>query len=353
MIAQTNKFVAEAHKFYYISVFPRLTGGADAALRHYGSIFWFALLINSICGPTDAATGDSPSMLQSAFAYFRSALGEYLVFLRFSSLFGIALLLVGISVPVLSQTPSPTASPAPAPATSQTPGAPAVKGVVTAEQVAESVILFYGYPAGRATLNQIRKTTQERGRAKVTTTEGKMEQVPYQRFVIRADTLDKERVRLDQEFPNARFSLIKADEKIFGLYNNTVFAPREDASKSFENQLVHGLEALLRYKENGSTLELAGNEKSMGVEYYMLDVTDKLKRKTRFYISVKRLRVMMLTYEEEGIKYRRKFYDYNYAQGTLVPFRTVLWANDKIVEETDVGTITFGQKVDEELFKAG
>jgi len=60
---------------------------------------------------------------------------------------------------------------------------------------------------------------------------------------------------------------------------------------------------------------------------------------------------MMLTYEDAGVKFRRKFYDFNYAQGTLVPYRTVLWANDKIVEETELGTITFGQKVDEGLFK--
>ena len=59
---------------------------------------------------------------------------------------------------------------------------------------------------------------------------------------------------------------------------------------------------------------------------------------------------MMLDYEAEGIKYRRKFYDYNYAQGTLVPFRTTLWVGDKLVEETEVGTITYGQKIDEALF---
>ena len=61
----------------------------------------------------------------------------------------------------------------------------------------------------------------------------------------------------------------------------------------------------------------------------------------------------MLSYDDEGVKYRRKFYDYNYAQGTLVPFRSVLWAGDKIVEEIEIGTVTYGQKVDEELFKAG
>ncbi len=304
---------------------------------------------------TEAAFAHSRSMLQSAFAYFRPTLGESLVFFCFRSLFSLVLVSLCLGISVFSQTPVASPTPAATPQTSQTPvAAPTPKsGVLTAEQVAEAAIFLYGYPGGRVTLNQIRKTTQERGRAKVTTAEGKIEEVPYQRFVIRADTLDKEKVRLDQEFPSARFSLVRNDEKVFGIYNNTVFAPRDDASKSFENQIVHGLEALLRYKENGSTLELAGREKLLGVEYYLLDVIDKLNRKTRFYTSVKSYRVMMLTYEEDGIKYRRRFYDYNYAQGTLVPFRTVLWADDKMIEETEVGTITFGQKVDEELFKAG
>ena len=241
---------------------------------------------------------------------------------------------------------APKASPTPAPTK-------AAAKPTTADQIAELVVFFYGGGGARERLNQIRKTTLERGSSVFTTAEGKTDKAKYSRFIIRADSLDKERVRLDQEFPSATYSLILNDEKVFGIYNNTVFTPREDAVKAFENQIVHGLEALLRFKENGSTLELQPKEKLLGVDYYVVDVTDKQGRKTRFYISAKTYRVLMLTYEDEGVKYRRKFYDYNYAQGTLVPFRTVLWADDKQIEETDVGTITFGQKVDEELFKAG
>jgi hypothetical protein len=286
-------------------------------------------------------------MLQSAFAYFRPKLGESLVLFCSRSLISYTSVFLCLSITAFAQaTPD---RPVPVPS-------PTVKGdqkSYTAEQIAESAILLYGFPGGRATLNQIRKTTFERGRASVIGADGKVEEVPYQRYIIRAETLDKEKVRLDQEFPSARYSLVLNDEKIFGIYNNTVFSPREDASKTFENQIVHGLEALLRYKENGSTIALAEREKVLGVDYYVLDVTDKQGRKTRFYISAKSFRVMMLTYEEGGVKYRRRFYDYNYAQGTLVPYRTVLWADDKKVEETLVGTITFGQKVDEDLFKAG
>lgn len=223
---------------------------------------------------------------------------------------------------------------------------------LTAEQVAESAILVYGGSIlGRQTMNQIRKTATERGTLIITASNGKSETATYERWTLRGDNLDKERVRLDQSFPDAKYSLVYAGEKIFGVYNDKVFAPREDASAAFKSQIWHGLDGLLRYKENESTLELAGREKIMGVDYFLLDVTDKGKRKTRYFVSLKSYRVMFLDYEEEGVKYRRKFYDYRYAQGTLVPYRSVLMTNDKEIEETRIGTITFGQRVGEDIFK--
>jgi hypothetical protein len=230
-----------------------------------------------------------------------------------------------------------------------TPTVKSIQKPTTAEQVADTAIFLYS--GGRGTLDQIRKTTAERGQTIVTSADGHTEQSKYERFVIRGDTLGKEKVRLDRELPTAKFSLVLTDENVYGIFNNSVFPPREDARQGFENQIFHGLDALLRYKANGSTLTLAPNEKIYGVEYYVVDLTDKQGRKTRYYVSAKSYRVMMLTYEEGGVKYRRKFYDYNYAQGTLVPFRSVLWADEKIVEETNIGTITFGQKVDEGLFR--
>jgi len=224
---------------------------------------------------------------------------------------------------------------------------------VTAEQIAESAIFIYGFGGGRAVLNQIRKTAIERGKVSVLNGEGKTDNATYQRWTQRAENLKKEKVRLDQEFPTARYSLVFNDEKIFGIVDDRVFAPREDASKAFENQIVHGLETLLRYKENESKITLSGKDKVLGVEYHLLDVTDTSNRTTRFFISAKSFRVMMLDYEVEGTKYRRKFHDYNYAQGTLVPMRTTLWTGDKMIEETEVGTITYGQKIDEALFVGG
>ena len=247
---------------------------------------------------------------------------------------------------VAAQDNTPPAPPKAQPTPVTTKG---IQKPTTAEQVADTSSFIYA--GGRGELDPVRKTSSERGKSKITAADGQVESLSYQRFVIRGETLPKERIRLDQELPTAKFSLVFSDEKTVGIFNNTIFTPRQDAVNTFENQIFHGLDALLRYRSNESKIELAPQEKIYGVDYYVVDLTDKQGRKTRFYISAKSYRVMMLTYDDAGVRYRRRFYDYNYAQGALVPFRTVLWANDKKVEETEIGTITFGQKVDEELFK--
>lgn len=243
-------------------------------------------------------------------------------------------------------TPTPVASPSPTPAVN---AKDALKNP-TAEQIVETTIFVFGGGGGRVLLNQIRKTTLERGRINVMNGEGKMEQATYQKFTTRGDTLAKEKIRLDQEFPSAAYSLIYTDEKTFGIFKEQVFTPRDDASRTFQNQIFFGLDTLLRYKENESKIELGGKDKIAGVDLHIIDVTDKQGRKSRFYISAKSFRIMMLSYEDQGIKYKRKYYDYNIAQGTLVPFRTVLYAGDKIVEETDIGTVTFGQRIEDNMY---
>jgi len=255
--------------------------------------------------------------------------------------------------PVLAFAQAATPSPVPVetPAQQKTDAKIDLKNP-TAEQVVESTIVIYAYPGGRPVLDQIRKTTIERGTTSVTQSDGKVERANYQRYIIRGGTLDAERIRLDQEFPSVRYSLVKNGDKVFMIYNESIYNPREDAAKAFHNQNYRGLDGLLRYKENGSTIASGGKEAKLGVEYHLIDVTDKQGNKTRYYISAKRFRVMMLEYEEAGSKYQRKFYDYNYAQGTLVPYKTVLYRDDKVVEETEIGTITFGQRVDESLFPA-
>lgn len=162
---------------------------------------------------------------------------------------------------------------------------------------------------------------------------------------------------MDQRLPTMEYSLVYGGGKIWGLINGTAFTPREDTASSFLSQHRHSLDSLLRYKESGLTLTLAGQEKQKGLELYIIDVEDNEKRKTRFYVSTKTLRVLWLEYEEAPVKgatpvkYTKKFMDYRVVQQTLVPYRTVLLEDGRETQETRLLTVTYGVKVDDSIFK--
>jgi hypothetical protein len=226
----------------------------------------------------------------------------------------------------------------------------------TAEQVAESAIFLYG---SRAVLNQIRRNGLERGRiCKPNCEVGKTEEAVYERRFVRGENMEKDKIRLDQKMPTLEYSLIYGSGRLWGLINGSVFTPRQDAAETFLAQHRHSLDTLLRYKENGSTLNLIGRDKQKGLDLYVLDVVDKDKQSTRYYISAKSLHVLWLEYEEPApgssapLKYSRKFMDYRVAQGTLVPYRSTLLEDGKQVQETRILSVTYGLKLDDALFKS-
>jgi hypothetical protein len=223
----------------------------------------------------------------------------------------------------------------------------------TAEQVAETVILFYG---SREALKQIRRNGLERGKVTRINAEGRTEESSYERRFIRGESSDKDKIRLDQKLPTQEYSLVYGSGSTFGISNGSAFMPRQDLAVDFMSQMWHDIDALLRYKENGSAISLVGKDKQKNLDLYVLDLTDKEKRRTRYYISSKTFRVLWLEYEEAAgasapVKYKRSFHDYRYAQGTLVPFRTVLHENEKQTQETRLLTVTYGVKMEEALFQ--
>lgn len=224
----------------------------------------------------------------------------------------------------------------------------------TAEQVAESTIFIYG---SRPVLDQIRRNGVERGRITKFQPDGKTEESSYERRFVRGENLDKDKIRLDQKMPTVEYSLIYGGGKLWGLINGATFTPREDAVANFLSQHQHSVESLLRYKENGSTVTLIGKDKQKGIDLYILDLEDKEKRKTRYYISAKSLHVLWLEYEDTvagaaaPVKFTRKFFDYRYAQQTLVPYRSVLLEDGRQTQETRILTVTFGVKVDDSVFQ--
>jgi hypothetical protein len=226
----------------------------------------------------------------------------------------------------------------------------------TAEQIAESAIYLYGT---RPLLAQIRRNGVERGRTcKPTCEVGKTEEASFERRFVRGESMDKDKIRLDQKLPSLEYSLIYGGGRLWGLINGAAFTPRQDATSTFLSQLRHSLDTFLRYKENGSTLTLVGKDKQKGLDLYVVDVVDKDKQSTRYYISSRTLHVLWLEYEEPApggstpLKYSRKFMDYRYAQGTLVPYRSVLLEDGKQIQEIRILNVTYGIKLDDALFKS-
>jgi hypothetical protein len=224
---------------------------------------------------------------------------------------------------------------------------------LTAEQVAELTVLVYG---SRPVLAQIRRNGVERGRIIRYMTDGKTEEATYERRFITGESADKDKIRLDQKMPTMEYSLIFGEGRLFGVINGAAFTPRQEAADAFLSQHRHSIESLLRYKENGATINLIGKDKQKGLDLYVLDLTDKDKRTTHYYISATTFRVLWLEYEEANsgaapLKYTKRFSDYRVAQSTLVPYRTVLMEDGKQTQETRILTVTFGVKVDDALFK--
>jgi hypothetical protein len=253
-----------------------------------------------------------------------------------------------------SQTPTPQAKPTPTPTpTPQQTQAKFDPNNPTAEQIVETAIYFYGTRPG---LTQVRRNGIEHGKVTTVKEDGRTEDSTYERRFIRGETFEKDRVRIDQKTPTLEYSLVYGNGKTWGFINGSAFTPRAEATNGFLSEMWHGIDALLRYKENGSTITLVGKDKQQNIDLFVIDLTDKNKHQTRYYISQKYFRVLWLEYEELGadgkpVKYMRKFYDYQYIQNTLVPKRTILFEDGKQKQETHLSSVIYGIKMDEAQFQ--
>jgi len=225
---------------------------------------------------------------------------------------------------------------------------------LTAEQISEAVILVNG---SRTILAQIRRNGLERGRLTRILDDGRSEEARYELRFVHGEKAEKDKVRLDQKTPQAEYSMIYGEGRIFGIINGSAFVPRAEVSADFISQQAHSIDALLRYKENESKVTSAGVDKHLGLDVYVLDLTDNANRNTRYFVSARTFRVLWLEYEDtppggtEAVKFTKRFYDYQVAQNTLVPYRTVLLTNGKQTVETRILTVTFGVKMEDSLFQ--
>lgn len=225
----------------------------------------------------------------------------------------------------------------------------------TAEEVVETAIIVYG---SRPLLAQVRRNGVERGRiCKPSCEASKVEEATYERRFVRGENMEQDKIRLDQKMPTLEYSLIYGGGRLWGIINGASFTPRQDAADTFLSQHRRSLDTLLRYKENGSTLNMIGKDKQKGLDLYVVEVIAKDKQSTRYFISAKTLNVLWLEYEEPApgsskpLKYVRKFLDYRTAQGTRVPYRSLLLEDGTQIQETRILNVTYSIKLDDSLFK--
>jgi len=228
---------------------------------------------------------------------------------------------------------------------------------VTAEMVAESAIAVAGNGFGRAVLAQIRRNGLEVGKETRTRPDGRSEESRYELRFVHGEKPEQDKIRIDSKTPQAEYTLVYGEGRLFGIINGATFTPRPDDAADFLSRQAHSIDALLRYKELESKVSSAGKDKQQGIDLYVIDLVDKASRKTRYFISAKTFRILSLEYEESPpgsstpVKYARRFYDYRLAQGTQVPYRTVTLEDGKLTTETHILTITYGVKMDDALFK--
>ena len=139
--------------------------------------------------------------------------------------------LIGCGITVFAQKPAPS----PSPTVDNSPKAETIDAkigkAVTAEQVAESTLFLYG---GRQLLAKIRRNGIERGRiCRPTLRRWKTEEATYERRFVRGDSMDKDKIRLDQKMPTLEYSLIYGSGQIWGIINGSTFTPRQDAADNF------------------------------------------------------------------------------------------------------------------------
>ena len=235
-----------------------------------------------------------------------------------------------------------------------------------AEVVAEYVIIAYGTRPG---LKTARANTQEEGTVRLATDQGDITGTYLLRQSMREkSTQDLLRVDLELNTPetsqrqgaasSVKYIIAYNGASVWSAQNGTYINPRPEAEAAFRAQLTHEFTALLRYKEDGSTLELKKPETVVGVDCNVLDMTSPDGTKTTYWISVKTYRIVHAEYSmplvegQPPVKYRISYFytPLKVVQNTLVPSRKVMYQDGKFVQEISLNQLNYSVKFDPEIF---
>jgi hypothetical protein len=234
------------------------------------------------------------------------------------------------------------------------------------EKVVELAILLYG---GRPQLEKVRSGIQETGTIRLATDQGDINGTYSFRSLKREKSWeDLIRVDLDLSPPaeaqrqgtnSIKYTIAYNGASIWSAQNNQYVNSKPEVEAAFRAQLTHEFTALLRYKEDGSKIELIGPETVVGVESNVVELTNPQGEKTRYWVSIKTYRILHAEYElklvegQPPTKYRVSYYysPYRVIQNTLVPTRKVMSQDGKFVQEVTLTDFQYSAKLDPEIFQ--
>ncbi|HJQ27440.1 MAG TPA: hypothetical protein VKA60_26380 [Blastocatellia bacterium] len=233
------------------------------------------------------------------------------------------------------------------------------------ELLVETSIFAYG---GRKGLETARAAIHEEGTIRLASDQGDLTGSYSLRAMRREKSwLDLLRVDLEMSPPGGNDSNRPAIKYVIGFNGASVWSAQNgqymtlapSAERAFRAQLTHEYTALLRYKEDGSKIELAGPDTVVGVETNMIDLTTPNGDKTRFWVSTKTYRVVQCEYEvklddsQPPTKYLLKYFytPFKVVQNTLVPVRRLMTQDGKFVQEITITSAVYSAKLDPEIFQ--
>jgi phage protein U len=232
------------------------------------------------------------------------------------------------------------------------------------EVLAETVIFAFG---GRPALQAARASSSEQGTIRIATEQGDISGTfTLRRLQKEKSWQDLFRTDLEIDTPESaqragnpakvKFTMTFNGASVWGAQNDQYMSPAADSELAFRSQLVHDYTTLLRYKEDGSKIELIGPETVVGIDTQVLDVTLPTGEKTRFWISAKTYRILHLEYQMKLAngstpRVRVSYYPpYKVVQNTLVPGRRVMEQDGKFVQEINLSQISYSAKLDPDIF---
>src|SRR5258708_402602 len=153
---------------------------------------------------------------------------------------------------------------------------------LSAENVAETAVYLYGT---REALNSVRVNGIEKANVILPTNNGDRTGQLTTRFVRKdKSSLDFRRIDLTLQDSDS-LSLGFNGVKIWATLNGLPIEPRPEQSKTFQASLIHSYTALLRYREDGSKIELKTQQSVKGLDCHVLLMTHEDGSQTTFYIS--------------------------------------------------------------------